>query len=127
MVQARSSLLLVDDDDDLRESFEDLVASLDGRRDVLAAMDVDAMIALGPRALDCGLAILDVNLGAGKPSGIAALMWLRDHGFRGKAVFLTGHGRSNPEVEKAEALQGVPVLGKPIGTDEIVSLIESTP
>jgi FixJ family two-component response regulator len=118
-------VLIVDDDADLRQAFADFVEAVEGPH-VIGAADVDELVALGPRALGCGLIVIDVNLGTGKPSGLDALAWLREQGFRGKAVFLTGHGRSSPQVRQAHSLSGVPVLGKPIGVDELLSLIAST-
>jgi FixJ family two-component response regulator len=125
-VSRNKHMLIVDDDADLRQAFADLVEAIEGPH-VIGAADVDELVALGPRALGCGLIIIDMNLGPGKPSGLDALAWLRAHGFRGKAVFLTGHGRSNVQVQQAQSLAGIPVLGKPIGVDELLWLIESTP
>jgi DNA-binding NtrC family response regulator len=126
MVPSPSDLLIVDDDGDLRQSVADLV-ELDSGRRVLGVGDLEELIALGQRALACGLIIIDVNLGAGKPSGIDVLAWLREHDYRGKTVFLTGHGRTSPQVEQAYRTEGVPVLSKPIGVDTLLELVESTP
>jgi DNA-binding NtrC family response regulator len=125
MASGKKHVLIVDDDADLRQALAELVEAIDGRH-VIGAADFAELVALGPRALGCGLVILDVNLGPGKPSGLDALAWLRAQGFHGKAVFLTGHGRSSPQVSQAQSLNGVRVLGKPIAVDELLWLIEST-
>ena len=86
-------VVVVDDDDDLLDAVADLVESTTDRR-VLKARSVAELMTLGPRALACALAILDVNLGANAPSGLDALSWLNDRDFKGRAFFLTGHGPS---------------------------------
>src|SRR5579862_5380074 len=55
-------------------------------------------------ALGSRLAILDVNLGPGCPSGLDAHSWLAAEHFSGRIVFLTGHAQSYPLVERAGAL-----------------------
>jgi DNA-binding NtrC family response regulator len=120
-----TELLIVDDDEDMREALADLLQATYGRH-VIGAADLDQLVALGHRALECGLVIIDVNLGAGKPTGLDVLTWLRDHGYCGKIVFLTGHGRSTPQVEQAHHLQNVTVLSKPLGVDALLDLVEST-
>jgi FixJ family two-component response regulator len=118
-------VLIVDDDLDLRHALADLVEAVNGRR-VIGVADLDELVALGPRALACGLVIIDVNLGPGVPSGLDALAWLQKQGYRGNMVFLTGHGRSDPQVQEAQRLGGIPVLTKPLGVEAILSLIERT-
>jgi FixJ family two-component response regulator len=122
----RSELLMVDDDEDLRLAFADLVEA-EYDRHVIGAGDLDELVALGPRALACGLIIIDVNLGPSRPSGVDVLAWLREHDYRGKVVFLTGHGRTSPQVEQAHHTEGVPVLSKPLGAEALMGLVESTP
>ena len=52
------------------------------------------------------LAFLDINLGAGQPSGLEVQRWLAAKGFTGKTVFMTGHGDGHPLVAKAQQLEG---------------------
>src|SRR5512146_2673778 len=92
-------IFVLDDDQDLREALIDLLAYLDTF--CIALPSVEAMIAARDEVLACGLAILDVNLGEGRPSGIDAHLWLRERGFTGRIVFLTGHAPSHPEVARA--------------------------
>ncbi len=118
-------LLIVDDDDDLRQALGELVEVSCARR-VLGVGSLEELEALGARALACGLVIVDVNLGAGKPGGLEVVEWLRRHGYRGKVVFLTGHGRSTPEVDQVHRAGGIPVLSKPLAVDALMAIVEST-
>lgn len=70
------------------------------------------------------IAILDINLGPGLPSGIDAFNWLMAQGFRGKILFLTGHARTNPQVAQAEK-SGAMVLEKPLHPDQLISSVRS--
>jgi len=74
-------------------------------------------------ALSADLVVLDVNLGTDQPSGIDAYEWLRDQGYRGRVIFLTGHGAGHPLVKKARALSGVPVLEKPVEAERLLELL----
>jgi DNA-binding NarL/FixJ family response regulator len=107
-------VVLLDDDEDLRASLEEVVA-LRYEAECQAHATYEQLVASGMEALHCDLAILDINLGAGVPSGIDAYQWLRQRGFRGRILFLTGHAQSHPEVAKAHQLKDVQVAQKPIG------------
>lgn len=85
---------------------------------------VDALIQHQTDALESSLAILDVNLGTGKPSGLDAFNWLREHHFKGKIYFLTGHAHSHPLVVKA-CETGAGVWAKPVASDFIISSIKN--
>jgi FixJ family two-component response regulator len=119
-------LLIIDDDEDLRLAVADLVEAASDRH-VLGAADLEQLVALGPRALECGLAIVDVNLGPSKASGLDVLRWLRQNGYQGRIVFLTGHGRGNPQVDQARHAGDVQVLSKPIAAEALMALVESVP
>jgi DNA-binding NtrC family response regulator len=121
-----SEVLIVDDDDDLRLSLSDVVEAL-AHRGSLSAGSADEVHRLGPRAVACGLAIIDINLGEGLPSGLDVLADLRRRGFHGRAAFLTGHARSHPDVKRAHEVEGVPVLSKPFDLSELLALIQSAP
>lgn len=116
-----TGVLLVEDNDDLRESLGDLFR-LAGVECVAAASlaDVEAQAA---EALACRLAVVDINLGPDTPSGIAVHRWLRERRFAGRIVFLTGHARTHPLVEEALHLDGVRVLDKPLGVDAMMALV----
>jgi DNA-binding NtrC family response regulator len=114
------AVLVLDDDSDLRSLLCELLTS-EGV-DCFAAGTLGDVIALGSRALGCNLAILDVNLGPGQPSGVDAYRWMKGHAFGGRIVFLTGHASSFAGVAEAHAL-GVTVLEKPVSADAILDLV----
>ena len=114
-------MLLIDDDADLRDALCDLFALFTA--ECLALPSVAAMVERANKVLACDVAILDVNLGDGEPTGVDAYDWLRRHAFCGHIVFLTGHARSHPAVARAVGL-GVRVLAKPIETDDLRALLD---
>jgi FixJ family two-component response regulator len=116
------SILLLDDDEDLRT----ILCELLGGGACMAVGSVDEMVALGDRLKDCQLAILDVNLGPGRPSGIDAYAWLEANRFSGRIVFLTGHAQSHPVVARAYGL-GVQVLEKPVPASVLLALVDHRP
>lgn len=115
-------VLVLEDDEDLRTILCEL----------LALSGVDACVSAGSlaelqrervEALGCGLALLDINLGAGVPSGLEAYRWLKENGFGGRTVFFTGHARSHPLVREALELKHVQVLSKPIESKVLLALV----
>jgi ActR/RegA family two-component response regulator len=115
-------ILLLDDDDDLLDSLSELIDVVCSR-ECMRARSMVELVAARESALASSLAILDVNLGPGKPSGLDAYRWLRSQGYRGRIVFLTGHARSHPLVEEAYRLDDARVLSKPLDADELVELV----
>lgn len=116
-------VLFVEDDDDLRELFVLLVTVLLERRSV-GVSSYDELVALGKEALKCEAAILDINLGPSRRSGIDAYVWLRQQGYRGRIAFLTGHASSHPLVVEADRLGDAEIFTKPIEPDQIRALVE---
>jgi DNA-binding response OmpR family regulator len=116
---------LLDDDPDYLDSFAEMIVFLSGRA-VLKACCVSELAELGDRALACSLAILDINLGLGQPSGIDALEWLRSRSFLGRIIFLTAHAPGLPIIEHSHT-QSVPVLSKPLSIDELRALLSGCP
>jgi FixJ family two-component response regulator len=116
------TVLILDDDKDLRDTLGEVIGDL-CRSSCLFAGSYDELTALGGRLDECGLAILDVNLGPGRPSGVDAYEWLRARGFQGRIVFLTGHARTHPAVERAARLDAA-VHQKPLSVDALCSLVE---
>jgi FixJ family two-component response regulator len=119
---ATPTILILDDDDDVRESLASIFDVLG--RGCLTVPSFAAMIEARQVVLACALAILDVNLGEDVPSGVDAYGWLREQAFGGRAVFLTGHARSHPLVAGACAL-GARVLEKPISAAELRALVDA--
>jgi DNA-binding NtrC family response regulator len=118
---ATESVLIVDDDSDLRAMMSQLFLSKGAA--CIGVGSLDELIAAGTAGLSCRLAILDVNLGPGRPSGVDAYRWLSSQSFSGRVVFLTGHARSFPGLAEAHAL-GVPVLEKPVSIDRLLRLLD---
>jgi len=121
-----TTVLLLDDDEDVLDAVAEIVALLSGRQ-VWKARSVAELSDLDARALASGLAILDINLGAGAPSGIEGLRWLRSHRFAGRIVFLTGHARGFPLVEEAYGQKDVCVFSKPMSVDQLRTLLAEAP
>ena len=116
-----SRLVLLDDDIDVLDALSDLFAALGA-----TTVAVDSVAALKGRrqeVLTCGLALLDLQLGQGKPTGLDALDWLRAEGFAGRVVLITGHGAGHPLVEQACARAGAQLLSKPVGLSELRALL----
>ena len=115
-------ILLLDDDEDVRDALGDLIRLYGA--ECVSLPSVSAMEAAQAEVLACGLAILDVNLGDGQPSGVDAFDWLHKHSFTGQVVFLTGHGSAHPAMTRAYG-HGVRVMTKPIETDDLRALVAS--
>jgi DNA-binding response OmpR family regulator len=122
VADAVASVLVVEDDDDLREILSELLLD-EGVRHCVKAKSLAEVETNAHDALGAGLAILDVNLGNGQPTGVEVCRWLRAHGFTGPIVFLTGHAASDARVAEALAMPNTRVLAKPIATDVITQLV----
>lgn len=115
------SVLLLEDNDDLRMMMRELFESCEAR--CVGVGSVQELKNLGAsQPLSFDLAILDVNLGPGQPSGVDAYRWLLGQSFSGRILFMTGHGRSLACVADAHAL-GVKVLQKPVSVDDLIGLL----
>jgi FixJ family two-component response regulator len=117
-------VLVLEDDNDLRTLLCDLLVA-SGAEACVSAGSVEAMVRQKEQVLGCGLALLDVNLGAGAPSGLDAYHWLQENGFGGRIVFLTGHARSHPLVRQAHALAQARVMSKPVDAKALMALVET--
>jgi len=120
---ALGHVLVVDDDDDLRQALGDVLVEIIGTG-WIGARSLEELEALEEHALACDIAILDVNLGAGRPSGLDALQWLKHKGFRGRIVFLTGHARSDPLVAEAWNEGSVRVYQKPMTMEQLGAIVD---
>ena len=116
-------MLFVEDNNDLRELFVELVPFLLERRCV-GVGSYDDLVAMGEDALACGVAILDINLGPNRPSGIDAYAWLRGKGYTGRIVFLTGHASNHPLVVEAKRIGDAEIFSKPIEPDRLRFVVE---
>jgi DNA-binding response OmpR family regulator len=118
-----TSLLIVDDDEDLREVIVDVTLRLGIERHVLAAGLAQVQLQRD-QALATGLAIIDVNLGPGHPTGVEVCEWLRREGFRNRIVFFTGHAEDDPRVIAAASVPGARIMTKPISISELHGLLQ---
>ncbi|HEX3902913.1 MAG TPA: response regulator [Polyangia bacterium] len=112
---------LLDDDADLLEILAELLQERGCR--CLLARSVDELRALGPEVLAADVAVLDINLGGGRPSGIDAYDWLLSQSFPGRILFLTGHAHAHPLVARAESLHRASVLDKPLDGQVLLNRI----
>jgi FixJ family two-component response regulator len=116
-------VLILDDDEDVRDALTSLIAVLT-RRACVSVGSVGELMARRDEVAACGTAIIDINLGADSPSGIDAYKWLRREHFSGRIRFLTGHARNHPMVDEATRLGDATVHQKPIGATELEHLLD---
>jgi DNA-binding NtrC family response regulator len=116
-------VLYVEDNDDLRELVVELATVVLQRR-CIGVGSYEELVGLGEDALGCSVAILDINLGPNRRSGIDAYRWLRDKGYMGRIVFLTGHASTHPLVVEANRIGDAEIFSKPIDPDRLRSIIE---
>jgi DNA-binding response OmpR family regulator len=114
-----ATVLVVDDDTDLLEVIAILFDDAGIR--CLPAHSLADVEAYGTRVLACTLALLDVNLGRGQPSGIDTSNYLRKMNFEGRIVFITGHAQDHPLVQQALG-PADRVLSKPINAKALLEL-----
>lgn len=123
-MQVRPTILVMDDDVDLLEVLKETLITLCKIEKVITATSLESVQQQKESILKSQLAILDVNLGAERPSGVNVAEWLRDNGFKGKIVFLTGHAISDPEVLAATRMSDTKVVAKPIGLSQLLNFVE---
>ena len=116
-------VLYVEDNDDLRNVVVELVTAVLKRRCV-GARSYEEAVALGDDVLECAVAILDINLGANRRSGIDVYTWLRHKGYVGRIVFLTAHASTHPLVLEAQRIGDAEIFSKPIEPDRLWSIVE---
>jgi len=117
-------VFIVDDDLPLRETFTLLCEAL-GVEEAASAGSLSELADRSAQALRANLILIDINLGDGEPNGLAVFRWLKEHGFKGRAVFFTGHAKSDPMVQEVSRAAGVPVLSKPLPIESIEKLLEA--
>jgi DNA-binding NtrC family response regulator len=103
---------LLDDDADLLEILAELLE--ERHCHCVLARSVAELKAQEAEVLAADVAVLDINLGSGQPSGIDAYDWLMSEQFEGRLLFLTGHAHAHPLVARAEQLRRAQVLDKPL-------------
>lgn len=117
-------VLLVDDSPD----FLEVMSMLLSRVGVAAVMAKSFSEVEAQRELldDVTLAILDVNLGPGEPSGVDVSAWLRAQDIACRIVFLTGHAADHPLVRAASDTEAGDIMVKPIESRRLVDLAQGT-
>ena len=121
MTKARTRIVFLDDNEDLRELLPALLETTLGV-ECLSFSNVIDFQNHSNQVLSAKVAILDINLGPNAPDGVDAFNWLVERGFRGKVLFFTGHARANPQVALAEK-DGARILEKPIHPDKLVAAV----
>jgi DNA-binding NtrC family response regulator len=116
------TVLFVDDSSDLCQVMELMCQTLPGI-ECICVPSMSAVLERAGQVLRTDLAILDVNLGPGEPSGIEIYRWLIGQNYRGKIVFLSGHARTDPQVMEATNITGVEFFQKPLRFSQIEALI----
>ena len=117
-----ASVLVLEDDEDMRALLCELLV-MSGVDGCVEAGSVRELEACGERVHRAQLALLDINLGAGNPTGLDAYEWLVRQRYGGQVVFITGHAATHPELRAAERLHGVRVLMKPVDPDVLIALL----
>ncbi|HTQ42146.1 MAG TPA: response regulator [Polyangiaceae bacterium] len=115
-------VLICDDDPDIAEVMGEFFQ--DHGIDCVTTHSFDEVVAHRTESLGCSLAILDVNLGFGQPSGVDVFRWLQREHFAGSVVFLTGHAVTSSLLDGARTL-GVPILSKPIEGETLLRLADA--
>jgi FixJ family two-component response regulator len=118
-------ILLVDDDEGIRELMKVLCDSLPGV-ECLVAANLAEVQRLEPRLAELTLALLDINLGERQPTGVDVYRWLLETGFRGEAVFFSGHGARHPAVVEALKCSEARFIEKPIEIEPLIRLLTGT-
>ncbi|HEY8278443.1 MAG TPA: response regulator [Bdellovibrionota bacterium] len=70
------------------------------------------------------VAVLDINLGHGLPTGLDAYFWLRLCGYQGRCIFITGHALEHPLAQEAARLPGVEIFEKPVEVRRLIGIIK---
>lgn len=120
-MSANKHVFILDDDSDLTYLMDHLFR--DEGTDCVIAHSLGELKHLKKDVLACDLAILDINLGCGEPSGLEAYQFLVAQKYAGKVIFFTGHASSHPLVIKAASLPGVRVVEKPTEVHEFLQML----
>jgi FixJ family two-component response regulator len=115
-------VLLVDDDEDLCDAVGDVLRSA-GVQECLSFASLADVQARAAEALRSGLAIVDVNLGYDRPNGVDVGDWLRQVGYAGPIVFMTGHATGDPRLTAALKRPDTRLMLKPFSVDALVQVL----
>jgi DNA-binding NtrC family response regulator len=118
-----TKLLIVDDDEDLRQLLKEFF-EMSMTVECVTAGSLRDLEKVKASALECTVAVLDINLGANEPSGIDVFNWLREAGFKGRVAFVTAHANDHPLVRKAVSDGGAKVYKKPMEIEALIELVK---
>lgn len=116
------ALAFLDDDPDVRDALRDLAQEALG----VECLTFGSLEELGQqreRVLASRVALLDVNLGPGQPSGLDAYVWLKAQGYTGRVVFLTGFSERHPIISSIRRMGDAYVLMKPVSSSQLATLL----
>lgn len=117
-----AGVLVLEDDGDMRVLLCELL-SMAGAECCVSVGSVEELRQYSRDVHRAQLALLDINLGSGHPTGLDAYAWLRAQRFGGQVVFITGHAATHPLLREAQELRGVQVLRKPVDAEVLLNLI----
>jgi DNA-binding response OmpR family regulator len=117
-------VLIVDDDPELRRLICYFYEKA-GRVECVGAESLESLCRIYESKGPFALAILDINLGASNFDGVDVYHWLKERNFPGRIVFLTGHARSDPRVQRALEIDGTVLLEKPAGISALKEIFDS--
>jgi len=120
---SRYDALLLEDDLEQSSMLCDLLEITNGWT-CLTVPSFDVLLQFREAALSTSTAIIDVNLGFGRQSGVEAARWLRRQDYRRRVVLLTGYSEAHPLVADARSLDGVVVLRKPIDLEALCAMLK---
>lgn len=119
------TLCFVEDDEALRSTLGMVFGSMENTQYVMASSLGELQAQPVPfEAL--AVAVLDINLGANQPDGLQIFQWLKENGFKGRVIFISGHAKSHPKVVEACKLEGATFLQKPIKLTEFEDAVRGT-
>ena len=126
-VMQLKNVIIVDDDADLLHSLGELL-ELECAVKCQLFNDFDDLQQIEDeiknfRSVDT--AILDINLGVGKKSGVEVYRWLRDHAFLGQIILMTGHAKNHDLVIQASSISNVHIFEKPLDLPRLFDLIKT--
>jgi len=114
-VEPRASILIVDDDEDMRRLLAHMLVVDEPLQIEQAAGAAEAQAAFSRQPFD--VVITDLNMPGG--DGLSLMQWSRDQGFAASWIVMTGHGTLDRAV-KALQLGAFDFISKPIRAAERV-------